>query len=274
MKLHCTHLHSFRYLVNILGFNDSLQVILQYFCEEILKLRASEVGQDFCPVWGILQYKAVFYSKYIQGPHRGQKYFNIALVLQDERLKIFTLKKNNLIMIWWYDSSCKYIHLSFKSLCNKEHKGVICVYVICLPRVILPKALVLQDECFGKNYWSFLDFTHNLERTSEIFVPCHNLWHRKQLRVIFWWHLLDTCEGLMRMISIFSICSSSMIQLFASPNKPNVQGQGLLWIFLHWRSVFLKYTPTDRPMWPFFMRYLTIWSKYFKIIINYFQFGT
>ena len=40
-------------------------------------------------------------------------------------------------------------------------------------RVILPKALVLQDECFGKNYLSFLDFTHNYEQASGIFVPCH-----------------------------------------------------------------------------------------------------
>ena len=99
-----------------------------------------------------------------------------------------------------------------KSVCNKEHKGVICnmtykvPYIIakmifpsqfnkcipyndnkisqsmrriCLfgpqifhphPRVILPKALVL---CFGKNYSSFLDFTHNYnyERSSGIFVP-------------------------------------------------------------------------------------------------------
>ena len=31
--------------------------------------------------------------------------------------------------------------------------------------------LVLQDECFGKNYSSFLDFTHNYERKSGIFVP-------------------------------------------------------------------------------------------------------
>ena len=53
-----------------------------------------------------------------------------------------------------FHSSCKHMHLSFKSVCNKEHKGV-----IWLPRVILPKALVLQDECFGKNYSSYLDFT-------------------------------------------------------------------------------------------------------------------
>ena len=45
-------------------------------------------------------------------------------------------------------------HLSFKGVCNKEHKGVI------------------QDECFMKNYSSFLDFTGNYERMSGIFVPC------------------------------------------------------------------------------------------------------
>ena len=39
------------------------------------------------------------------------------------------------------------------------------------PREILPKALVLQDECFGKNLSSFLDFTTNYKRTSGIFVP-------------------------------------------------------------------------------------------------------
>ena len=41
-----------------------------------------------------------------------------------------------------------------------------------LPQVILPKALVLQDECFGKNYSSFLDFTRNYEPPSGIFVLC------------------------------------------------------------------------------------------------------
>ena len=35
----------------------------------------------------------------------------------------------------------------------------------------LPKALVLQDECFGKNYLSFLDFTRNYEQTSGILPP-------------------------------------------------------------------------------------------------------
>ena len=29
----------------------------------------------------------------------------------------------------------------------------------------------MKDKCFGKNYSSFLDFTHNYERTSGIFDP-------------------------------------------------------------------------------------------------------
>ena len=42
-----------------------------------------------------------------------------------------------------------------------------------LPWVILPK-----DECFEKNYSSFLDFTRNYERMSGIYVPCQlaGLW--------------------------------------------------------------------------------------------------
>ena len=54
-------------------------------------------------------------------------------------------------------------------------------YVIWLPRVIPPKALILQDECFGKNYSSFLDFTCNNEQTSGIFVP----WVGKLVQWIF-----------------------------------------------------------------------------------------
>ena len=49
-----------------------------------------------------------------------------------------------------FHSSCKHMYLSFKSVCNKQHKGE-----IWLPWVFLPKALVLQDKCFGKNYSSF-----------------------------------------------------------------------------------------------------------------------
>ena len=65
--------------------------------------------------------------------------------------------------------SCKHVHLSFKSVCNKEHKGIICNLTSSSNS---SKALVLQDECFGKNYLSFLDFTRNYERTSGIFFLC------------------------------------------------------------------------------------------------------
>ena len=64
-------------------------------------------------------------------------------------------------------SSWKHMHLSFKSTCNKEHKGVICN--------MTSSSNSSQDECFGKNYSSFLDFTCNYERTSGIFVPCKEI---------------------------------------------------------------------------------------------------
>ena len=51
-----------------------------------------------------------------------------------------------------FHSSCKHMHLSFKSVCNKGHKRVIC-------------------NTTSSNYSSFLDFTRNYERTSGIFVP-------------------------------------------------------------------------------------------------------
>ena len=47
-------------------------------------------------------------------------------------------------------------------------------YVIRLPKVILFKALVRHDECFGKNCVSFLDFTRNYERASGILSPDNN----------------------------------------------------------------------------------------------------
>ena len=34
-----------------------------------------------------------------------------------------------------------------------------------------PSSNSSQDECFGKNYSSFLDFTRNYKRTSGFFVP-------------------------------------------------------------------------------------------------------
>ena len=61
------------------------------------------------------------------------------------------------------------MHLSFKSICNKEHKGVICNMTSSnnSSQITRPTGRV-----FGKNYSSFLDFTCNYERTSGIFVPC------------------------------------------------------------------------------------------------------
>ena len=64
-----------------------------------------------------------------------------------------------------FHSSCKHMHLSFKSVCNKEHQKVICNTT---SSIYSSK----QDECFGKNNWTFLDFTCNYERMSGIFVPC------------------------------------------------------------------------------------------------------
>ena len=72
-----------------------------------------------------------------------------------------------------FHSSCKHVHLSFKSVCNKEHKGVIWNLTSSSnsSQSTRPTWRVL-----GKNYLSFLDFTRNYERTSGIFVPWLQ-WH-------------------------------------------------------------------------------------------------
>jgi len=49
------YLNSLRNLVHILGLDDGLEVVLQDLGEEVLQLRATEIGQDLCPVWGILK---------------------------------------------------------------------------------------------------------------------------------------------------------------------------------------------------------------------------
>ena len=67
-----------------------------------------------------------------------------------------------------FHSSCKLMHLSFKSLCNAEHKGVICNMTSFSNSFQSTR----PDECFRKNYSSFLDSTLNYERTSGIFIPC------------------------------------------------------------------------------------------------------
>ena len=69
--------------------------------------------------------------------------------------------------------SCKHMHLSFKSVFNKEHNGVICNMTSS------SNSSQSTRPVFGKNYSSFLDFTRNYERTSGIFVPSIG----KQLRL-------------------------------------------------------------------------------------------
>ena len=67
-----------------------------------------------------------------------------------------------------FHSSCNHMHLSFKSVCNKEHKGVICNSTSSFSsQSTRPTGRVL-----GNYYSSFLDFTRNYELTSGIFVPC------------------------------------------------------------------------------------------------------
>ena len=63
-----------------------------------------------------------------------------------------------------FHSSCKQMYLPFKSLCNKEHKGVI------FNMTSLSNSS--QSTRSWKNYTSFLGFTCNYERTSGIFVIC------------------------------------------------------------------------------------------------------
>ena len=58
------------------------------------------------------------------------------------------------------------MHLSFKSVCNKEYKGVICNMTSSRYSSKSTRTRL------GKNYSSFLDFTRNYERMSKIFVLC------------------------------------------------------------------------------------------------------
>ena len=67
-------------------------------------------------------------------------------------------------MTYNFHLSC---NLSFKSVCNKGHKGVIFNMTSSSKssQSTHPTGCVL-----GKNYMSFLDFTRNYEQTSGIFV--------------------------------------------------------------------------------------------------------
>ena len=66
--------------------------------------------------------------------------------------------------------SCKHLHLSFKSVCNKEHKGVICnmTSLSNCSQSIRPTGRVLWEELLV-----LIDFTRNYEPTSGIFVSWH-----------------------------------------------------------------------------------------------------
>jgi hypothetical protein len=46
-------------VVHILGLDDGMQVVLQYSGEVVLQLAASEVCEDFLPVWGILRHNVL-----------------------------------------------------------------------------------------------------------------------------------------------------------------------------------------------------------------------
>ena len=68
-----------------------------------------------------------------------------------------------------FHSSCKHMHLSFKSICNKEHTGVMCN--------ITSSSNCSQCTCpIGRVLWEELlvlsNFTRNYEWTRGIFVPC------------------------------------------------------------------------------------------------------
>ena len=64
------------------------------------------------------------------------------------------------------------MHLSFKSVCNKEHKGVKC-YMISSSNS--SKSTRPIGRVLWENYSSFLDFTRNYERASGIFVPWNTI---------------------------------------------------------------------------------------------------
>ena len=67
-----------------------------------------------------------------------------------------------------FNSSCKHMHLTFKSVCNKEHKGVTCNMTSSSNS---SQSTCPAGQVLGKNYSSILDFTRKYERTIEMFVP-------------------------------------------------------------------------------------------------------
>ena len=70
------------------------------------------------------------------------------------------------------------MHLSFNDVCNKEHKGVICIMISSSKSSQSTRPV---GPVLGKNYSSFLDFTRNYEPTCGFFVPCKVLNYLKSL---------------------------------------------------------------------------------------------
>ena len=60
------------------------------------------------------------------------------------------------------------------------------------------------DECFGKNYSSFLDFIRNYERMSGIFVPCGLVGGR----VFYWNHLVGHLVRRLHRFSYFLLVNT------------------------------------------------------------------
>ena len=64
-----------------------------------------------------------------------------------------------------FHSSCKHLHLYFKRVCNKEHKGGI-------SNMTSSSNSSQSTRHVGMNYSAFLDFISNYEWMSGIFVSC------------------------------------------------------------------------------------------------------
>ena len=112
-----------------------------------------------------------------ENTNRGQKYFNIALVLQNGWLTIFTRPANT--------CTCPLKAYAIKNI--RE------LYVVWLPRLIVPKALVLQDKCFGKNYSSLLDLEWNFRPLTNLKVL--TLKHQslqKSSAFVVCWNILES----------------------------------------------------------------------------------
>ena len=59
MIVHCSMQHLLN-LVNILGFNNSLEMIFKHLCEVILEFTASEVCENILPIWRIAEFAKIW----------------------------------------------------------------------------------------------------------------------------------------------------------------------------------------------------------------------